>query len=546
MLSYRSGPGRNIELFPGFLGEMVVNSDIYIQGETAAIADFFEPTSSLVLGDLLFDVGSSAFGGANVTFALAGSASLNVRQDSGFAQMEVQSIDTAPASGMVLLKNSAVQYVLSSTVDGEFEVALQGSASPAALLRVQTHGISVPEFRFAGGMQVLSNGAVVHGGVAALDTGMHLSGGAAINGGVKVNNMGLTVSHGTVQVVDGMQVADGTVVQNGSLLVQTGGITVDEGGLNISDGGLHVHQTFEIASAGWNVTGGMTASDNGVVIQSGGARVAQGGVVIRDVGLLIETGQLHVAADGMNVSGGLVLNDYGLNVAAGGASLHGSVNVGGGMTVVNGGMTSEGAMGVLSDGINITGGVVITDHGMNLDGRSLGYAASIYIHDGHIGINSDNGYNASMLKIQSQLELVAQPAHTNSGGLQLSVHGFSSATIAGDRGRRNLPVVCGERRPGGGTGASHGSVDRIGQWHRSAGDVPISGRPTDSCWRFMGSVDIHCASNAATKCSRVADLPDHGEWFTVSCVQCNVRIRYSSFQWSTYRNAQLFGFRRAR
>ena len=458
LLSFKSGPGENIEFHPGKrthdadLGSSLeVKSNVFVR-DHKLVSDYLNASSALILGDLLYDVETSTFNQSSVTFALAENAAIVLNQDQSDARLVVRSSDALDdAAAMLLLRNAdEVQFDVSSTDTGSFEVALQdvgllsGSFDPEDA-RVQ--------FRLSGGLRVVSDGTKVWGGVEVQDLGVRVSGGASIVGGVRVTDIGLTVE-GPASVVGGFSVTDGLVVNDDSLLVRAGGVAVTNSGLSVAAGGMHIASGgMAVSASGFKLTGGMTAMDEGMTVSAGGATVQQGGMTVNDVGISVTEDTLRVKAGGASVTGGLTVVQPGVTVdGLDGARIEaGGAVVTGGVAVVDGGFDLEGSacvtgcpdgseptatglcsdgghpvvcgVTVLADGLSVSGGVSVVDHGITLDGKSLKYVASATIMDGRVGINEGDG--PSMLDVGASwgADLGIFPSESNRGDAQLRARG---------------------------------------------------------------------------------------------------------------------------
>jgi hypothetical protein len=246
ILKYSSATGSDIEFHPGFLGQMAVHSDVVVDGRHTATADIINATSNVVLGGLLFNVGTGTFNDASVTFELAQGGAVAVEQRSGRSLMTLASTDTsAAAAANVLLHTTTGQYTVATTHTGTLEVAISplGGGASTRLLHVRTvqpdsssAAVDV-DFELAGGVHVRANGARIHGGMDVLNAGMRLNGSASVVGGMTVTNAGLLIESGSMNVTGGVRIIDG-FVQNSSFHVRSGGLTVALGGLNVSRGGL--------------------------------------------------------------------------------------------------------------------------------------------------------------------------------------------------------------------------------------------------------------------------------------------------------------------
>eukprot|EP01043_Picozoa_sp_COSAG02_P070357 COSAG02_NODE_12425_length_1547_cov_1.874309_1_plen_295_part_01 len=201
LLSFKSGAGENIEFHPGKrthnadLGSsLAVSSDVFVQNHKA-VSDFLNATSALVLGDLLYDVGTATFNQSSVTFSLAQHAAIVINQQQADARLVVESTDMhTTADATLLLKNSAgAQYNIAATSRGDFEVVLQDGTSSRLLYgSVDPLDASV-QFRLSGGLKISSDGTEVQGGVEVQDLGMRVQGGTTVVGGLRVTDIGMTV-----------------------------------------------------------------------------------------------------------------------------------------------------------------------------------------------------------------------------------------------------------------------------------------------------------------------------------------------------------------
>eukprot|EP01047_Picozoa_sp_COSAG01_P027168 COSAG01_NODE_1783_length_9239_cov_12.422101_1_plen_2917_part_10 len=392
-LDVASGAGKNIEFHPGFLGNLSVGSDIYVQGQRTVTSQELSAGNKVILGNLALDFNTSTFNQSSVTFDVAKGGSLVLNQRNGSARMVVQSDDSSAREAVLLLRSSSgTEYQVSSTLRGGFDISFGGTTP---LLQTGFVG-GLPFFQHTGALQV-QRGAAIRGGVQVLDLGMEIKGSASVDGGVTITDRGITVRTGVVNVTGGVAITDGLVVTNSSLVVNDGGVQVVRGGINVSYGGVRVRQGgLNVEAGGLNVTGGMKITSQGAVVQTGSVRITEGGLLVRDVGLVVKQGRLRVAANGTHITGGLRLVDSGLTIDRGGQTIRGSANVTGGVNVVHGGLAVEdGHMRVLAGGLNVSDGLSITNVGMLLDGRSLKYVASTMVRNGTVAINPSNVSNSS-------------------------------------------------------------------------------------------------------------------------------------------------------
>ena len=355
LLSFKSGDEENIEFHPGKrthnadLGSSLdVSSDIFVQNHKL-VSDFLNATSSLVLGDLLYDVETATFNQSSVTFALAEDAAIVVNQQQADARLVVESTDAhIIADATLLLKNSAgVQYNIAATSHGNFEVALQDDSNFRLLYGSFDPLDASVQFRLSGGLRISSDGTQVQGGVEVQDLGMRVHGGTTVEGGLRVTDIGVTVEDGAVSVVGGASVTDGLVVTDRSLLVRSGGVSIKNFGLRVASGGARIATGgLAISASGLKLTGGMIAEDEGLTVNSGGATVRQGGMTVTDVGVSVSDGTVRVQAEGARFTGGLKLTQPGLTVDG-----------------VRGAQIEAG-------GVMVTGGVRILDAGFDLNGTA--------------------------------------------------------------------------------------------------------------------------------------------------------------------------------
>ena len=462
LLSFKSGPGENIEFHPGKrthvadLGSSLdVRSDLFVQDHTL-VSDYLNATSALILGDLLYDADTATFNQSSVTFALAEHAAIVLNQDTSAARLVVQStdMDHASAATMLLRNSGGVRYDVSATPGGNFEVALQ-DASSLRLLYGRFDPLDARlQFRLSGGLKVTNDGTTVWGGVEVQDLGTRVRGGTRIVGGARITDIGLTVDDGAVSVVGGLSITDGLVATDHSLLVRAGGVGIMNSGLSVVSGGARISSGgLTVTAGGFKLTGGMTARDQGMTLNSGGATVQHGGMIVTDVGVTVSEGTLHVRADGSSVTGGLTLVQPGLTVdgmdgariEAGGAVVTGGVNIldagfsldgsacetgcsNGGNPAATG-LCADGShpmvcgVQVLADGLTVSGGVTVVDKGMTLDGKALKCVASAAILEGRVGVNDPGG--PSMLDVGASWAagMGVSASEANRGDAELQARG---------------------------------------------------------------------------------------------------------------------------